>query len=363
MSDNLEHEVIKVRPTQLLSMLLSLWLLVACSSGTEILGTDSREDASNDPQDSLALPKLEPIPSGGDPLQVVATTGIVGDVVAQIAGSDAALSVLMAPEQDPHGYQATAGDLRQAADADVIFVNGWGLEEGLLDDLGNAADGTALAPVSAGLEPRYFDDDTAGGGQEGKDIHSEQLRIDPHVWLAPSNVVAWVKNIEEVLGTLDPGNAPRYAKRARAYESELTALDNYYEQMLAPVAPGDRVLVTNHDAFGYFADAYKFNVVGTIVSGDSTLSEPSSRDLASLSQSMREGQICAIFVERSASQQLAEQLAGELDHCENVKIVTLYSGALGAEGSGAETYLQMMRANIDAIADSLPKSASESNGG
>jgi zinc/manganese transport system substrate-binding protein len=78
---------------------------------------------------------------------------------------------------------------------------------------------------------------------------------------------------------------------------------------------------------------------------------------------MRDAHICAIFVERSASQQLAEQLAGELDHCEKVNIVTLYSGALGTEGSGAETYLKMMRANIDAIADSLPQSAAESDKG
>ena len=189
----------------------------------------------------------------------------------------------------------------------------------------------------------------------------DELRIDPHVWLAPANALTWVKNIETILSDLDPDNATAYAERARAYESELVALGDYYEQSLALVAQSDRVLVTNHDAFGYFADAYGFTIVGTILPGDSTLSEPSSRDLASLLQSMREAQLCSIFVERSASQRLAEQLAGELDHCEEVKIVPLYSGALGPEGSGAETYLKMMRENVDHIVDSLARGETDLN--
>ena len=358
MSGQSYHTAPKARPALLLLCMLLLLPVVACSSDVQFAESDRLQQATPGRTEYLVLPKLEAIPAGDDPVRVVATTGIIGDIVSNIAGDDAAVSVLMAPNQDPHGYQPTAGDLRLAAEADVIFVNGWGLEEGLIDDLGNAAGSTATAPVSAGLEPRYFDDGSLEGSHEG-----EELRVDPHVWLEPSNVVAWVKNIEAVLSTLDPANATGYAERARAYERELGALREYYSYKLAQVDLSDRVLVTNHDAFGHFADAYEFEVLGSIIPDDSTLSEPSSRDLASLAQTMREAGICAIFVERSASQQLAEQLAGELDHCDMVQIVPLFSGALGAEGSGAETYLQMMRANIDAIADSLPQKLSHSEGG
>jgi ABC-type Zn uptake system ZnuABC Zn-binding protein ZnuA len=348
----------RVLPGWILLLLLLLSATVACSARSELTDADGLQETAAGQPDSLDLPEFEAIPAGDGPVRIVATTGIIGDIVSQIAGQSAAVSVLMAPNQDPHGYQSTARDLRLAADADVIFVNGWGLEEGLIEDLINAAGSATLVPLSAGVEPRYFDDEPGAGRQEGN-----ELRIDPHAWLVPANVITWVKNIEAVLSALEPGNAEAYAERAQVYENELGVLSDYYEQRLAPVDLRDRVLVTNHDAFGYFADAYEFEVVGTIVPGDSTLSEPSSRDLAMLLQSMREARICAIFIERSASQQLAEQLAGELDHCETVKIVPLYSGALGEEGSGAETYLQMMRANIDVIADSLPHGASESDEG
>ena len=298
--------------------------------------------------DELVLPELEAIPAGARRLQVVATTGIIGDVVSNIAGDDVDISVLMAANQDPHGYQTTAGDLRLAADADVVFVNGWRLEEGLIDDLNNAAGNTPFVPISAGIKARFFAGGAGSGGQSG-----EEFRVDPHVWLAPSNVVQWVDNIELALIALDPDNAEKYQERSESYRGQLGDLETYYREQLEPIEPRRRTLVTNHDAFGYFADAFGFEVIGTVIPGGGTLAEPASRDLASLVQSMQEASICSIFVERSASQQLASQLAGDLDHCEQVQIVPLYSGALGEAGSGAESYLKMMRVNVDAIVNAL----------
>jgi ABC-type Zn uptake system ZnuABC Zn-binding protein ZnuA len=325
-----------------------LWLLLltvtACAPDGENRGTADDQSKASEAND-LALPALEAIPPDARAHKVVATTGIIGDVVSNIAGDSAEVNVLMAANQDPHSFQSTAGDLRLVADADVVFVNGWRLEEGLLDDLENAAGNVPFVPISAGIEGRMF---TNGEGD-----NDEAFRIDPHVWLAPANVVQWVDNIETALTTLDPDNADAYQARADSYREEVRELDGYYNERLETIEPKQRVMVTNHDAFGYFADEFGFEVVGTVIPGDSTLAEPSSRDLASLVQSMQDASICSIFVERSANQQLATQLANDLDSCEEVQIVSLYSGALGEAGSGAESYLEMMRVNIEAIVEAL----------
>lgn len=292
----------------------------------------------------LTLPHLVKVDDADRPIRIVATTGIIGDVASNIAGEDAVVDVLMAPNQDPHGYQSKAGDLQLAAQADVVLVNGWRLEEGLIDDLENAAGDVAIVPVSAGIKPRFFAGNDGGG---------QAQRIDPHVWLAPANVIVWVDNIESVLATLDPANAGAYGQRAEDYRAQLRGLDATIRKRLEPINPSQRVLVTNHDAFGYFADAYGFTILGTIIPGDSSLAEPGSRELADLIERMTEASVCAIFVEHSANQRIASQLATDLDQCDEVRIVALYSGALGQRGSGAETYLTMMDTNIDMIVDAL----------
>lgn len=336
----------KREKTLLLSWVIGLLalLIVACDRGNGPAGTVELRGADSSETGKLTLPVLEPVTEDSRKVKLVATTGIIGDVVSAVAGNDAEVSVLMAPNQDPHGYQTTAADLRLAANADAVLVNGWRLEEGLIDDLENAAQDIPFVPVSAGIEARYYD--AAGTGQPAG-------RIDPHVWLSPMNVIRWVDNIEQVLAALDPGRAESYAERAEEYRARLNALDAYAREQIEQIDISKRVLVTNHDAFGYFADTYGLSVIGTIIPGDSSLSEPSSRDLADLVDEMGRNSVCAIFVEHSASQRLASQLADELDHCSDVQVVSLYSGALGEQGSGAETYLTMMRANIDMIVSAL----------
>lgn len=329
---------------------LLLGMVVACTSDAGVGDSDRPgNQASSEPVD-LVLPALESVPANERPIRVVATTGIIGDVVASVAGDAANVTVLMAANQDPHAYHSTAGDLRLAADAHVVFVNGWRLEESLIDDLTRGASGTPIAPLSAGIEPRLFADGDSGSGENNR-----EYRVDPHVWLAPLNVLQWVNNVESTLISLDPDNAESYAQRADAFRSKLEELDSYYRERIEVITPERRVLVTNHDAFGYFADAYGFEVVGTVIPGDSTLAEPASGDLAALLRRMEESSVCSIFVEQSANQQLAEQLAADLDHCETVQVVPLYSGALGEPGSGAESYLEMMRVNIDAIVEALQR--------
>jgi ABC-type Zn uptake system ZnuABC Zn-binding protein ZnuA len=300
----------------------------------------------------LMLPDLSAVTLDGRPLRVVATTSIIGDVVGRVGGSAIELTTLIGPGQDPHSYQPAAAELTAAANADVIFINGWDLEEGLVADLATIAPGAAIVPVSAGIVPLPF----GGHSDEHEDEHedaSEGAMGDPHVWLAVDNVIRWTGTIVEVLSTLDSANAGIFLGNGLAYQTELGALDAAVREQLAAVPAERRVLVTNHDAFGYFADAYGFDILGTIIPGASTLAEPTASDLAALVSTMQAQGVCALFSESTVSDRMSQTVAAELDDCDTVQIVSLFSGALGAPGSGADTYLSMMQANVDAIVAGL----------
>jgi ABC-type Zn uptake system ZnuABC Zn-binding protein ZnuA len=296
----------------------------------------------------LTLPDLQPADLDGGKLRVVATTSIIGDVVSQVGGESIELVVLMEPGQDPHGFEPSAGDLTAAAEAHVIFINGWDLEEGLVEDLRNVSTGIPLVPVSAGIPPLPI------GGYQADAATSQQVeRADPHTWLDPNNVIQWVENIEQVLVALNVGSSNDYTKNSGEYVTELRKLIAYYGDQTSSIPAGRRKLVTNHDTLTYFAEAYGFDVVGVVTPGGSTLGEPSAGDLVQLLEKMKQENACAIFMETTANDQLAGSLAAELDHCVSVAVVVLYTGALGPEDSPAGSYLGMMRANINAIVEAL----------
>ncbi|MCI0394280.1 MAG: metal ABC transporter substrate-binding protein [Chloroflexi bacterium] len=297
----------------------------------------------------LTLPEVAAVDLGGRRLRVVATTTIIGDVVAQVGGEAIELTVLIGPAQDSHSYEPSAADLASVAEADVVFVNGWNLEEGLLASLENAAEDTPLAPVSANIEPLAASE--AGHEEEAGEEHGHGA-ADPHTWLDPHNVLQWVANIEQVLRTLDPANAETYANNARAYLAEVEELIAYYDEQVAQIPAEQRKLVTNHDAFGYFAAAYGFEIIGTVIPATSTLAEPSASGLAQLAETMRQEGVCALFAESTANDELARTVAAEVETCRVIQVLTLYTEALGETGS----YLGMMRANIEAMVAGLGQS-------
>lgn len=326
----------------------TLGILLALAAACGQASTGVGEEAEALP--SLALPELAPVHTGATrPLRVVATTGIIGDVVAHVGGDQIVLTILMGPGQDPHSYEPSTADLTRVAEADVIFVNGWDLEEGLVDDLANIAGDAPLIPVSAGIAPLFSGAHDREDGPE----HENERDADPHVWLDPQNVRRWVQNIEQVLGNLDPANAGAYAASAQTFEQELAALEAAMEAQLAQIPDDRRKLVTNHDALAYFARRFDFQIVGTVIPAASTMAEPSAREMVTLVQNMRAEGVCAIFAESTSSVRLAETVAAELDNCDEVQVLSLYTGALGPPGSGAGSYLDMMRANTDAIVRGL----------
>jgi ABC-type Zn uptake system ZnuABC Zn-binding protein ZnuA len=257
---------------------------------------------------------------------------VIGDVVSHIGRDRIDLIVLMQAGQDPHSYEPSAQELAAVALADVTLVNGWDLEAGLLDDLRQVAEKGPVIPVSANVVPL--------ASSEG---------IDPHVWLNPHNVLIWTDNLEQILGALDPGGASEYRQNGLGYRAELRSLLTYIDEQIGSIDPTDRVMVTNHDALGHFAVQYGFEIVGTILPALDSMSEPSAGELSQLVEQLTRADVCAIYTEHTASDRLAKATAAELDGCESVALIPLYTGALGPVGSQADSYIGMMRQNVEAI--------------
>lgn len=286
--------------------------------------------------------ELSPVDLGpGEKLRVVATTNIVGDVVKNVGGNLIDLFILMEPGQDPHSYEPAAADIARLENAHVVFVNGLHLEAALEKNLEAVAENVPVVPVSANVE-------IIEGGHTNDDEHGD---ADPHTWMDPHNVMIWVEDISAALGALDPANKQAYTDNAAAYIEQLVALDGYIKEQTARIPEQDRKLVTNHEALGYFARRYGFHVIGTVYLGASGLSEPSAGDLAKLIDTIRAEDVRAIFVETTVSDETAQIIAAEAGH--EVRVLALYTGSIGAPGSGADSYLGMMRANIDTIVSGL----------
>ncbi len=332
---------------------LSLWLVsmlallaAACSSQAP---TASPGDASQ----PLPLPVVEPMVSAGQKLHVVATTSIIGDVVRQVGDEAIDLTILMQPGQDPHSYQPGASDLTAAADANIIFINGWNLEEGLVNDLATIGNKAVLVPISAGVVPRVLSEE-----EHDKETHGEGHShgpVDPHTWQDVANVIQWVENVRQVLSAADPANAALYEANAAAYRQTLQQLDADLRTTLGAIPEERRILVTNHDNLGYFARAYGFEITDSVIPSISSLAEPSAGELAALVDTMRSKGFCTLILEATASTQLARMLKSELTGCADVHLIMLYTDALGPAGSGAETYEGMMRANAATLAKELSR--------
>ncbi len=327
----------------MVTVILGITVLIGpgCAGGKTKGGSDQGQDQSG--ANVLSLPTLEPVQLDNRPLRIIATTSIIGDVVANVAGDEVELITLMAGEQDPHSYEPSAGDLTAVAEADVIFVNGWDLEESLVDNLATIAEETPVVAVGANIDPL----------ESGKGYQDEHGRFDPHTWFSVPNVEQWVKNIVQVLGELDPENAASYEKNGQAYLLELEEFDQYQRQQLAKIPVEKRILVTNHGVFNYFAKEYGLKVVGTVLPSTSTQAEASAGDLAELIKVMTQSDVCTIFTDIAAQDNLAKTVAAELDSCDDVAIVPLYTGSIGAEGSEADSYIGMLKVNLERIVGAL----------
>lgn len=313
-----------------------LALAVACGPGTP----DNGQAHAVEPHE-LAAANL----AAGEELRVVATTNIVGDVVRQVGGDRIALTVLMGIGVDPHSYVPAPGDTAALHDAHLTFANGAGLEADLAEMLASTGGSGAYVEVSHGL------DLLPAPAQEGPAPTAEEHDhgdVDPHVWFSVPSVLLWVDNIEAALSARDPGNADYYRERAQGAREELQALDDWIQEQVAQVPEANRKLVTNHPVFGYFAQRYGFEQLAAVYPF-SPSSEPSARDIARLQDAIQDYDLPAIFAESTVNPRLARQVAEDT----GIQIVPLYTGSLGGPGSGAESYIEMMRYDVRAIVGAL----------
>jgi zinc/manganese transport system substrate-binding protein len=274
---------------------------------------------------------------------IVVTSNILGDVVQHLVAGDAKVDVVMPPNADPHDFSASA---RQAADmraADVLVINGLGFEAGLKDTINAArSDGAHVIEV-AKLAPDLRQ--IVEGDNGSKPV------TDPHVFTDPARMAVAVAGLADQLEQQVPAlDTAKFRARAAGYVAQLRTLDADVTRILAPIPSARRILVTNHDALGYFAEHYGFRVLGTIIPSLSTLAEPSAADLANLAQAIDEAGVPAVFADTSSPERLAQALAGEGHH---VKVVELFVESLGQPGSGAATYQEMVRTNAERIAAAL----------
>jgi ABC-type Zn uptake system ZnuABC Zn-binding protein ZnuA len=288
-------------------------------------------------------------PAMGGRLQAVATTTIVGDVVRQVAGDLVDVHVLLPVGADPHGFQPTPQDITRVAQADVIFVNGLGLEQFLERMLESAGGDVRTVVVSEGVTPRELDPGHAAGEQDETGAAEGHAGEDPHVWTDPNNVRVWVANVAVALAELDPAQAQTYQANAASYDRELQALDAWISDQVAKIPEANREMVVDHDVFGYFAERYGLASAGTVVPGFSTIAEPSAQELAALEDAMRQLDVKAVFAGTSVNPSLARRVADDT----GTRLVALYTGSLGEPGGEAGTYLGYMRYNTRQIVDAL----------
>ena len=314
--------------------LLTLVWLGACGQSTP----DSSDEANGTP---IAL---EAIPLAPDEnLQVVVTTNIVGDVVQNVGGARIDLTVLMDTGVDPHSYVPTPADTAAIHDALVVFANGLGLEANLEEVLGSAGGEAVHVHVSDGLETLALTD-----GDDGESDQHDHGNADPHVWFSVPNVMVWVEEIEQTLSTLDPEGAATYEQNAERYLSELEELDTWVEEQVAQIPEANRKLVTDHPTFSYYAQRYGLEQLGAVFPL-SPSSEPSAQDIAALEDAILEYGVPAVFSESTVNPRLIEQVAEDT----GVMLVPLYTGSLGEPGSGAETYIMLIRFDTEAIVEAL----------
>lgn len=327
------------------------------SPGNRFLGLPARESRQNLPaitQSAFLLVLLLsllvsacnlqsgqiPASGGSANIQVVATTTLVGDVVRLIAGDTIELSVLLPPGADPHGYEPVPQDIARVATADLVFANGLGLEAFLDPLIQNAGGKARVISVSEGVKTLAYSPEMQ---------IKENLGVNPHVWFDPNNVMVWADNIERALTELDPVHQPSYAANADAYRQALKDLDTWIAGQVVQIPVDNRKLVTDHQVFGYFARRYEFDQVGVLYEGFSSLAEPSAQDLAALQEALKTNQVKAIFVGTTVNPNLAQRLADDL----GIKLVRLYTDSLSAPGGEVDSYLKLMRYDVNAMVEAL----------
>ncbi len=320
-----------------------LLFLLGCSPSTNNTQKNKNEPANNNQAASSNAASTAATSTGK--LLVCCTTGQVADMVRAIGGEQLDVSVLIGPGVDPHSFRASSGDAEQLNSAEVIFYNGLHLEGRLSEILEKLNSKKPTLSLGDFLLEKYPDRIRRGAEFGGA--------ADPHIWFDAELWSQAIPAVVETLSKLRPAQKELFTKNGEKYKAELLAIDQYCKEQLATIPTSSRVMVTAHDAFGYFGKAYQIEVHG--LQGISTVDEASLAAVNDLIKLLIERKIKAIFVESSVSpERLQQVIAGCKDQGHAVVVGgELYSDALGEEGSEAASYLGMMRTNVKTIVSAL----------
>lgn len=335
-----------------LALLSTSLLVVAGCSATE------QGDGSEAPtSDQAAAPAVVEGPS------VVVTTTILGSVVGNIltcaVGSDSSMTVVMPIGADPHDFQPSSEQVAAMSTAELVVANGLFLEEGLVSVLESLeTDGVNVLHVAELVDPLPFADEHADehADDEADDDHADEAAderahgdFDPHFWFDMERMALVAELVGSELAVAT--GVSDYEDCGVSVATEIRSAEADVVAALQVVPEESRILVTDHDAFGYFADRYDFHVAGVVIPGGSTLSDPSSRELAELVEVIERENVPAIFANTATSSDVVTSLAAEIGR--DIHVVALFVGSLGGPGSGAEDYTSMMVLNASLIADAL----------
>ena len=300
-------------------------LLIACSKADETTTSSSKKSFSIE-----------------TPINAVTTTGMIADAVERIGGSYVKVTGLMGPGVDPHLYKASEGDIQRLMNADIIFYNGLNLEGKMGDIFVKMARTRPVVALTDNLNPEML-----------REPPEFQGHYDPHVWF---DVKLWAETlpmIAEGLADLDPKHADEFRRNMKAYREELLHLDQWCRDTIAKIPAPQRVLVTAHDAFGYFGRAYNIHVVA--LQGISTVSEFGLKDVQRLVDLIVDRKIKAVFVESIIPQRSIEAVVEGVRKRRHDVIIggTLFSDAMGKPGTPEGNYIGMVRANVTTITNAL----------
>lgn len=273
--------------------------------------------------------------SSGKP-KVVATSTILQDWTAEVAGDEVELVGILQPGADPHVYEPVPTDNLKIEQADLIFYNGYNLEPGLIKLIESNKKSKVFA-VGEVVAPLDYD-------------YQGRQAPDPHVWGDAKNAIQMVKAIRDQLIELSPEDKEVFTKNAAEYVRELAAIDQWITDQVQTVPTQQRQLVTTHDAFQYYAKAYGLKIAGTLI-GMSTEEQPSAQTVKRLSDDIQKAKVPAIFAETTINPALIKTVAAEA----KVKLAEqeLYSDSIGAPGSEADSYTKMLKVNTRTIVQAL----------